>query len=60
MVSLSEAQPWGPGGVRFGCNLFSLIKRYGFLLITHAVHLGDGFFWKRKEPKKRSHKTVAN
>lgn len=26
------------GGVRFGCNLFSLIKRYGFLLITHAVH----------------------
>lgn len=26
------------GGVRFGCNLFSLIKRYGVLLITHALH----------------------
>lgn len=26
------------GGVRFGCNLFSLIKRYGVLLVTHAAH----------------------
>ena len=29
-----------PGGVRFGCNLFSLIKRYGVLLVTHAAYLG--------------------
>ena len=28
------------GGVRFGCNLFSLIKRYCVLLVTHAVYLG--------------------